>query len=153
MKTLLTTILVALASAGAAHAQQAPADAALKAQIGRLDQAHARAIFKSDAAALDSLMDDDIYVNHPTNRVVKEKAELMSLIKQGVIRYTAFERRPETFLFYNDMVVVMGNETVVPAAGAPNAGKKLQRRYTNVWMKKGRHWRLTIRHANNVCPN
>jgi ketosteroid isomerase-like protein len=126
---------------------------ALREEIRKLDLAHAEAIFKGDAEALDSLMDDDITINHPTNRIVKEKKELLDLIHQGVISYTSFERYPETFLFFNDMVVVMGNETVVPAKGAPNAGKTLQRRYTNIWMNRDGKWRLTVRHANNICPN
>jgi hypothetical protein len=98
-------------------------------------------------------MDDDVTVNHPTNRIVKEKKELLSLIQKGVIRYTSFERFPEEFLFFNDMVVVMGRETVVPAKGAPNAGRTLERRYTNIWMKRNGKWRLTVRHANNVCTD
>ena len=134
-----------------ALAQQANPNAALQAEIKKLDQAHAMAIFKGDALALDSLMDDEVTVNHPTNRIVKEKKELLDLIKQGVIRYTSFERSPETYLFFDDMVMVMGSEIVVPAKGAPNAEKRMQRRYTNIWMKKDGRWRLTVRHANNVC--
>jgi len=124
----------------------------LQEQIRKLDMAHATAIFKGDAAALDTLMDDDVTVNHPTNRIVKEKNEILDLIQQGVIRYTSFERTPEKFLFFDDMVVVMGSETVLPAKGAPNAGKSLVRRYTNIWMKRNSKWRLTVRHANNICP-
>jgi ketosteroid isomerase-like protein len=122
----------------------------LKEKINKLEIAHASAIFNGDAAALDSLMDDDVTVNHPTNRIVKEKKELLDLIDKGVIRYTSFNRYPETFLFFKDMVVVMGNETVVPAKGAPNAGESLIRRYTNIWMNRNGKWRLTVRHANNV---
>lgn len=143
-------VLVACPRAGA---QEPPAGPALEQEIRALDLAHAEAIFKGDARALDALMDDEVTVNHPTNRIVKEKQELLDLIGQGVIRYSAFERHPEKFLFFKDMVVVMGNETVVPAPGAPNAGKTLQRRYTNVWMRRDGHWRLTIRHANNVCTD
>jgi len=128
-------------------------NARLREEIKKLDIAHAAAIFKGDVEALDSLMDDDVTVNHPTNRIVKEKKELLELIQQGVIRYTSFELYPETFLFFKDMVIVMGNEVVVPAQGAPNAGKSLKRRYTNVWMNRDGNWRLTVRHANNVCPN
>ena len=123
----------------------------LKSEIRALDLAHAEAIFKGDAQALDRLMADDVTVNHPTNRIVNEKKELLDLIGKGVIRYTRFERRPEKFLFYKDMVVVMGDETVVPAKGAPNEGKILRRRYTNVWMLTNGQWRLAFRHANNVC--
>ena len=124
----------------------------LREEIRKLDMDHAAAIFKGDAEALDKLMDDDVTVNHPTNRIVKEKKELLDLIRQGVIRYTSFERYPETFLFFKDMVIVMGSELVVPAQGAPNAGEAMKRRYTNVWMNTEGNWRLTVRHANNVCP-
>jgi hypothetical protein len=136
-----------------AVAQSAKDNSTLREEIRKLDLAHADAIFRGDATALDTLMDDDVTVNHPTNRIVKEKKELLDLIRKGVIRYTLFERSPETFLFFKDMVVVMGNETVVPAKGAPNAGKTILRRYTNIWMKRDGKWRLTVRHANNVCPN
>lgn len=128
-------------------------NAELREEIRKLDMAHAAAIFKGDAVSLDNLMDDDVTVNHPTNRIVKEKKELLDLISQGVIRYTTFERYPETFLFFDDMVIVMGGELVVPAPGAPNAGESLKRRYTNIWMNRDGKWRLTVRHANNVCEN
>jgi hypothetical protein len=124
----------------------------LKEKIRNLELAHATAIFKGDSVALDSLMDDEITVNHPTNRIVKEKKELLRLIRKGVIRYTSFERYPETFLFFKDLVIVMGSETVVPAKGAPNEGKTIQRRYTDTWMHREGRWQLTVRHANNVCP-
>ncbi len=150
MKYLLLSALT-LALGRVAMAQQAE-PMPLEAKIKALDLAHAQAICKGDALALDSLMDDDITVNHPTNRIIKEKQELLGLLKQGVIRYTAFERVPETFLFFTDMVVVMGHEVVVPAKGAPNAGKTIQRRYTNSWLKRKGKWRLTVRHANNICP-
>jgi ketosteroid isomerase-like protein len=133
-------------------AQQLPEDLVLKEQIRKLDLAHADAIFKGDKAALQELLPDDHTVNHPTNRIVQEKTELLKLIDDGVIRYARFERRPEKFLFYRDLVVVMGDETVVPAPGAPNEGKVLRRRYTNAWMQQDGKWRLAFRHANNVCP-
>lgn len=148
---LILFIALALACCTSVAAQDSSENFQLKEYIRRLDMAHAQAIFKGDAGALDSLMDDDVTVNHPTNRIVKEKKELLDLISQGVIRYSVFERTQETFLFYPGLVVVMGSETVVPAQGAPNAGKRMQRRYTNFWMKRDKGWRLTVRHANNVC--
>lgn len=135
---------------GAAASQQLSADSALEAKIRSLDLAHADAIFKGDRAKLEELLPNDHTVNHPTNRIVQEKAELLNLVGKGVIRYTRFERRPEKFLFYRDLVVVMGDETVVPAPGAPNEGVVLRRRYTNAWMLHDGKWRLAFRHANNV---
>lgn len=133
-----------------ASAQQLPEDPILKEQIRALDLAHADAIFKGDKIKLEELLPDDHTVNHPTNRIVQEKAELLSMIGSGVIRYSQFERRPEKFLFYKDLVVVMGDETVMPAPGAPNEGAALRRRYTNAWMLQDGEWRLAFRHANNV---
>ncbi|MDR6845587.1 nuclear transport factor 2 family protein [Flavobacterium granuli] len=154
MKKYLIPICIAIITISSqATAQNIYENPTLKEQIKKLDLAHARAIFEGDAVALDSLMNNDVTVNHPTNRIVKEKKELLNLIKQGTIRYTSFERTPEQFLFYKDMVVVMGSEIVVPTKGAPNAEKKLNRRYTNIWMKQNGRWQLTVRHANNVCIN
>lgn len=152
MKTPIVLLLVMLLTCGSTFAKEVVSDAALEAEIRALDLAHAKAILEGDAKALDRLMDDDVTVNHPTGRIVKEKKELLDLIKQGVIRYTAFERTPERFLFYPGMVVVMGGEVVVPAPDAPNAGQRLQRRYTDAWMKRDGQWKLAFRHANNVYP-
>lgn len=152
MKTRIPFLLAMLLASASTFAQEAAPDAALEAEIRALDLAHAKAIFEGDAKALDRLMDDEVTVNHPTGRIVKEKKELLDLIRQDVIRYTAFERTPERFLFFADMVVVMGGEVVVPAPGAPNAGQRLPRRYTNAWMKRDGRWKLAFRHANNVCP-
>lgn len=148
---VLLFLLTSLSPIPPAQAQESATHAVLEAEIRALDLAHAQAIFTGDAKALDRLMDDEVTVNHPTGRIVKEKKELLDLIDKGVIRYTAFERTPERFLFYPDLVVVMGSEVVVPAEGAPNAGQRLQRRYTNAWMKRDGQWRLAFRHANNVC--
>ena len=148
MKKFFLSFSIILLGAASPFAQ---ADTLLEKKIRALDQAHAQAIFKGDAVALDSLMDDEVVVNHPTNKIVREKKELLDMIKKGVIRYSTFERIQDTILFYPGMVVVMGHEFVTPATGAPNAGKKLQRRYTNVWMQKAGKWQLRFRHANNVC--
>ena len=149
---VLASVLALSCTASFAQQLQLPEDPALKEQIRKLDMAHAEAIFKGDRAALQELLPDDHTVNHPTNRIVQEKTELLKMIDDGVIRYARFERRPEKFLFYQDLVVVMGGETVVPAPGAPNEGKVVRRRYTNAWMQQDGKWRLAFRHANNVCP-
>ena len=151
-RLVVVSVVALFCTASFAQQLQLPEDPALKELIRKLDMAHAEAIFKGDKAALQELLPDDHTVNHPTNRIVQEKTELLKLIDDGMIRYARFERRPEKFLFYRDLVVVMGDETVVPAPGAPNEGKVLQRRYTNAWMQQDGKWRLAFRHANNVCP-
>jgi ketosteroid isomerase-like protein len=47
-----------------------------------------------------------------------------------------------------DQVVIMGEEVVKPRDTAPNAGRTVRRRFTDVWQKESDgKWRLTIRHA------
>jgi len=41
----------------------------------------------------------------------------------------------------------MGKETIVPSGTSADAGKTINRRFTNVWMKKNGKWLLTARHA------
>ena len=140
-------------AAGTVSAQRARPNAALEAKIRKLDLAHAEAILHRDVAALTVLIADDATTNHPTNRVVKEREGIIELIKNGTINYTSFVREPEAFLFFKDMVVVMGRETITPTGNAPGAGKTIMRRYTNVWMKRKGKWQLSIRHANIICSN
>jgi hypothetical protein len=44
-----------------------------------------------------------------------------------------------------DTVIVMGRETVVPKGNSPDSGKTIDRRYTNIWMKRKGKWRLVAR--------
>ncbi|CAN5570207.1 hypothetical protein BH23BAC1_BH23BAC1_45720 [soil metagenome] len=51
------------------------------------------------------------------------------------------------------MVVVIGREIVVPTADAnrTDAGATVNRRFTEVWMKRRKEWKKVVRHANNVA--
>ena len=49
-----------------------------------------------------------------------------------------------------DMVVLMGEEIVTPGPGSPNAGKRIHRRFTDVFRKENGEWRYDLRHANVI---
>ncbi|MEO8465807.1 MAG: nuclear transport factor 2 family protein [Gammaproteobacteria bacterium] len=49
-----------------------------------------------------------------------------------------------------DMVVLMGEEVVVPGDGSPNAGKRIHRRFTDVFRKENGEWRYDLRHAHVI---
>lgn len=153
MKLFLLVTTVFILFAGPASAQSLKRDEALEAEIRRLDLAHADAILRRDVAALGKLIAEDATTNHPTNKIVREREGIFELIRGGVINYSSFVREPEAFLFYKDMVVVMGHETIEPAGSAPGAGRTVRRRYTNVWMKHKGRWVLSVRHAHIVCQN
>jgi hypothetical protein len=46
-----------------------------------------------------------------------------------------------------DSVIVMGEEAFTPGPNAPNAGKKIRRRATDVWKQYGGVWKLAVRQA------
>lgn len=153
MKLILLITTVFIFAAGFVSGQSLKPNAALEQEIRKLDLAHADAILRRDVEALKKLIAEDAVTNHPTNKVVREREGIFELIRNGTINYSSFVRVPETFLFYKDMVVVMGNETLMLAGDAGKAGQTVRRRYTNVWMKQKGKWLLTIRHAHIVCSN
>jgi len=57
----------------------------------------------------------------------------------------------ESVLIHGDTVIVMGREIVVPKGNSPDAGQTINRRYTNIWMKRSGKWRLVARHASVIC--
>jgi ketosteroid isomerase-like protein len=136
-----------------AFGQSAKSNDKLREEIRKLDLAHAEAILKKDTTALKNLIADDAVTNHPTNKIVKERDGIFELIRNGTINYSSFVREPEEFLFFKDMVVVMGHETLTQKSKTDGALQTINRRYTNVWMKRNGKWQLSIRHAHIVCAN
>ena len=57
------------------------------------------------------------------------------------------ERRLEFVGVRGDSVVVMGEEVYTPGKNAPNAGKLVHRRFTDIWKQYGGRWKLAIRQA------
>jgi ketosteroid isomerase-like protein len=120
--------------------------AKIEQEIRQLDRAHAEAILRGDLAALDKLWTEDFRVNNPFNEI--DKADR---IRTGTVTYSSFIREPEAILIHGDTVIVMGRETVVPKGNSPDAERTINRRYTNIWMKRDGKWRLIARHASVIC--
>ena len=104
-----------------------------------------------DLDALGRLFSEQLFVNAPDNRV-KPKAEVLQSVRDGRIRYSAFERTVERVAVDGDVAISMGSEVVVPVGDRPDAGQRLSRRYTHVWQRTGDSWTLIARHANLVPP-
>jgi ketosteroid isomerase-like protein len=88
-------------------------------------------------------------VNSPRNTVVI--GGQVELVMKGVISYSSYTFEMEKMLEKGDMVITMGNETVVPVMGNPKGGQTIKRRYTHFWAKENGSWKLIARHANEVC--
>jgi hypothetical protein len=122
----------------------------IEADIRLLEEREHKAMLNQDAATLQRIWAADFMVNAPFNRVTLSSKEVINLVKQGVIKYSSFTRDIEQVLIKKDMAITMGSEQVVPLGDAPNAGKTINRRYTNIWLRQNGDWRLVARHANEI---
>jgi hypothetical protein len=110
-----------------------------------------KAMFSQDTAALQKMWAADFTVNTPFNRVTLSTRELLDMVNNGTIRFSSFTRNIEQIILKNDMAITMGSEEVVFTGKVTQAGKTIKRRYTNIWLKQNGVWKLSYRHANNLC--
>jgi hypothetical protein len=88
--------------------------------------------------------------NTPSNSVVPGE-RMLELFASGTVRYAHVEQHIEYAGSHGpDMVVLMGEEVVVPGEGAANAGKRIHRRFTDVFRRENGEWRHDLRHANVI---
>jgi hypothetical protein len=88
--------------------------------------------------------------NTPANAVVTGH-EMLERFAQGALSYVSVEQRLDYAGSHgSDIVVLMGEEIVVPGPGARDAGKRIHRRFTDVFRKENGQWRHDVRHANVI---
>lgn len=118
--------------------------------VRSIDEQERVAVLNRDRSSLEGLWCDDFTVNAPHGQLVVGKSQVLSMLDQGVIHYSSFDRRVESVQVAGDVVVVMGSETVQPIERAPLAGQTVERRFTNIWRGEDGGWCAFARHANAV---
>jgi ketosteroid isomerase-like protein len=118
-------------------------------EIIKLENIEGEAWVKKDSVTLLKLFSPDLLVNSPLNKVVN-LAILKMLMRSGKVDISSSEKKIDKVSFIRDMAVVMGSDVVTPQGAMDNAGKKVTRRYTDVWIKDTDGWRLTIRQATII---
>jgi ketosteroid isomerase-like protein len=146
ISTGLVTIL-ALAPACAVRTQ---IPSSWEQDIRAAEQRHVSAFRANDAAAIDAILASDFLVNSPRYEVL-DKSQLMGLVRSGALSAASFNQSIEQIRRYGDIAVVMGADTVSFAAPAPNAGRQIKRRFTDIWRFQENEWRFVARHANPIC--
>jgi ketosteroid isomerase-like protein len=146
MKSILAAAAMIGLSTGSVSGHSAKQNVSVEQEIRKLELAHADAVLSGDLAALDKLWTKDFKVNNPFNEI--DKADR---IRTGAVTYSSFVREVESVQVHGNMVIVMGRETVIPKGNSPDAGNTINRRYTNIWMKRNGKWRLIARHASVIC--
>jgi hypothetical protein len=90
--------------------------------------------------------------NAPGGGVINAK-QMQAAFAKGTVKYAKVEMKLDYAASHGpDMVVLMGEEIVVPGAGARNAGQSIRRRFTDIFRKENGEWRHDVRHAN-VIPD
>jgi hypothetical protein len=108
------------------------------------------AITTVGASAASERYSSTFVANTPGNVVVTGDA-MLARFARGTLSYAAVEQHLEYAGSHGpDMVVLMGEEVVVPGPNAPDAGKRIHRRFTDVFRKENGEWRHDLRHANVV---
>ncbi|MEI9910298.1 MAG: nuclear transport factor 2 family protein [Bacteroidota bacterium] len=107
---------------------------AIEEEMRRLEEKVVQAVLQKDSATLRKIWAPNFMVNAPINRVVT--GGQVELVMAGAISYSSYILDIEKILIKGDIVITMGNETVVPVLGNPKGGQTIKRRYTQIWVKK-----------------
>ncbi len=125
-----------------------------EAEIRKLEAEQVGYLMNDKVAEMKNNWASDYTVNNPFN-VVQDAAT--GPIQSGVLTYSKFERNIEKVLLHDSVIIVMGNELVVPKTGpkgsSHDTNQPIKRRFTNVWMWKDGKWLMIARHASNICSN
>ena len=125
-----------------------PNDPRLLAAIASRDRLNA-ALGTGDFATAETLFAADFVVNSPINSVV-DRTNVLGRVRSSEIRQEETVLKIEFAGVRGELVVLMGEETVRPAAAMPNAGKVVRRRFTDVWREIDGAWKLAIRQSTIV---
>jgi hypothetical protein len=69
-----------------------------------------------------------------------------------LISYSRYVRSIEYAGKLGNIVLLMGDERVVPKGSTPLAGKEVRRRFTDIWKMASGRWVLAARQATIVAP-
>jgi len=120
------------------------------AEVEAIERKLTQSILADDVEAFAAAFGKDCLVHAPNNKI-NEAKDSIALFNAGLIAYSSFERHVERRAKLGDYVVTMGEETMVPKGKAPNAGKTVRRRFTDVWGREGGTWKLKLRQATIIA--
>ena len=113
--------------------------------IRALEETGRVAFLAADTTILAAMWDDQLLVNSPLN-IINDKSRVLDLLQTGRIRHTFDDVVIESVRRYDNVVVVMGRDTV----DGPPHGAVMNRRFTNVWQLQEGEWKMIARHAQVV---
>lgn len=107
------------------------------------------AAINGDHLAFADLLADDLAVNNPQNGV-SVRGATAKRGAGGQISYSRYDRIIDYAGIRGDMVVLMGEEIVLPKGQDATSAGKAHRRFTDLWKPVGEGWKLTARQATII---
>jgi hypothetical protein len=148
----ITVLVLLLFPLTVIYSQASSADA--ETEIRKLEAEQVEYLLNGKVAEMKKSWAADYTVNNPFN-VVQDAAT--GPIQSGTLTYSKFERNIEKILVHDSVIIVMGNELVVPKTAPKDSShdtdQPIKRRFTNIWMQKDGKWLMIARHASNICSN
>lgn len=121
-----------------------------EAEIRRLEMVEHDAVMRGDSATLfGKIWSNDMILNSPGN-VVGTVEISKSQLRTGNLAYLSFERNIEKVTFNENIAIVMGGEILKPQGIQKNAGKTVNRRFTNIWKYANNNWSIIARQATII---
>ncbi|ANF49141.1 hypothetical protein A0O34_00575 [Chryseobacterium glaciei] len=117
-------------------------------EIRRLEKLWTTLLDKGDTVSLASIWSKDYVVNNPNGKIVTP-SDIIKLMKEGH-KFPLVERYIEKITFNENVAIVMGKEMQQPSENIKNVDNWLPRRFTNVWIKKGKNWQLAARQSTEI---
>ena len=145
MRANYTLISIALAIAQISSFAQSNSET----EIRRLEQLELTTLQKGDTVSLKKIWSNDFVVNNPYGQIVTIP-QIFGRIRSGQIDYSTVERSVDRVTFIENVAISMGNEVVTPQNRTKNAGKKVTRQYTNIWLNTKEGWRMIARQATII---
>jgi ketosteroid isomerase-like protein len=144
MRCAALTLAIALAAGGAARAQVPSGDVVR--QVLDLERARFAADLRADAAALDTLLADDVVYVRSSGAVDTKAQYLRSLGASGPYALDSLVPGDLSVRVYGEAAVVTGRLVVkLRAQPAPYA-----LRFTDVWERRSGRWQLVVFQATRL---
>lgn len=117
-------------------------------EIRQLEKYWGELLDKSDTLSLAKVWSKDYIVNNPAGKIITGN-DIFGFIRNGQ-KFPAYERVIESITFSGKMAIVMGKEISQPKKDASGNEQRIVRRFTNIWAKEKKEWKLVARQATNI---
>jgi uncharacterized protein (TIGR02246 family) len=105
------------------------------------------ATVNGDAAAVQSMMTDDLTFTHP-DASVETKAEFVGALRTGRYDYKSITDEEQQVRVYGDSAVVTGVCRIVINASGTDSDVRV--RFVELWVRQESAWRMALWHATEV---